>query len=212
MSLSEQEDTAAYKPAIDKAKKRLARTEVTEIIDKTGLEFLEEENQFVIPALNQKYYAKYPTGEITSSNPEIPVALGMKIIILHFLIRGDNWAPTGELISYKELPSGNVYSDAFQREAIDPIVEKLCHHPKDLIKDAARKLGAEFKDKGDLSFTIQGLPTIPLTYIIWFGDEELPGGANILFDTSVVTKLHTEDLAFLGQYVSSLLIKFTQLD
>ncbi|SDC50541.1 protein of unknown function [Candidatus Frackibacter sp. WG11] len=143
---------------------------------------------------------------MSSSNPEIPVAIGMKIVTLHFLTRGNNWEPNGELISYKELPGGNVYSDAFQREAIKPIINNLCQHPNKL-KKAAKKLGAQFIDKGDLGFTIETLPTIPLTYIIWFSDEELNGGANILFDSSVITKLHTEDVAFLGQYTTSLLIK-----
>lgn len=207
MTLSQNEEFSAYKPAIEKAQKRMARTEVSDIIDKTGLEFKEEDNQFVIPGLNQKYYVEYPSGKITSSNPEISVALGMKIILLHFLIRGDNWEPTGKLVSYKELPDGKVFDDAFQREAIEPIVTNFCSHPEKL-KQAARKLGAEFIDRGDLAFTIETLPTIPLTYIIWFSNDELQGGANILFDASVMTKLHTEDLAFLGQYTTSLLIKF----
>jgi len=206
MSLSEHEDVIAYKPAIKKAQRRLERTGIEDIIDKTGLEFIEEENKFVIPSLNQKYYVDYPTGEMSSSNPEIPVAIGMKIVTLHFLTRGNNWEPNGELISYKELPGGNVYGDAFQREAIKPIINNLCQHPNKL-KKAAKKLGAQFIDKGDLGFTIETLPTIPLTYIIWFSDEELNGGANILFDSSVITKLHTEDVAFLGQYTTSLLIK-----
>jgi len=206
MSLSEHEDVIAYKPAIKKAQRRLERTGIEDIIDKTGLEFIEEENKFVIPSLNQKYYVDYPTGEMSSSNPEIPVAIGMKIVTLHFLTRGNDWEPNGELISYKELPGGNVYSDAFQREAIKPIINNLCQHPNKL-KKAAKKLGAQFIDKGDLGFTIETLPTIPLTYIIWFSDEELNGGANILFDSSVITKLHTEDVAFLGQYTTSLLIK-----
>jgi len=207
MSLSESGETIAYKPAIEKGQKRLQRSNIDDIIHRTGLEFINEDSEFVIPTLNQKYYVKYPEGEIRSSNDEISVAQGMKIIILHFLIRGNNWPLSEKLISYKELPGGNVYDDAFQREAVKPILNNF-NNKIDPLKKSAEKLGAEFVDRGDLGFVIEGLPTIPLTYILWLGDDELPGGANVLFDSSAITKLHTEDLAFLGQYITSLLLKF----
>ncbi|SJZ31244.1 DUF3786 domain-containing protein [Selenihalanaerobacter shriftii] len=207
MSLSESQEPKAYKPAMNKARNRLARTEVEDIINQTDISF--ENNHFIIPGLNQEYYVEYPSGEVSNSQQDIPVAIGMKIVILHFLTRGNNWSPTNKLVSYKELPNGNVYEDAFQREAVQPIIDSFSYNLTQLQK-VAQKLGASFINKGDLGFKINALPTVPVTYILWSGDDELTGGANILFDSSVITKLHTEDLAFLGEYITSLLLKFKE--
>lgn len=209
MSLSDnQTDSAGYRQAIEEAKQRLARTEPEDIVYKTGVEFRKKENKFIVPVFNQSYHVLYPTGEIDDSKADLPVTTGLKIIILHFLLTGNNWPLRNELISFRELPDGTPYKDAFHREAVKPIIDNFCHKPQKL-KKAAQKLGAEFIDRSDLGFTINTLPTIPLTYLIWLGDKELNGGANILFDSSIMTKLHTEDIAFLGEYTTKLLLKFS---
>ena len=65
--------------------------------------------------------------------------------------------------------------------------------------EAAKLLnGFEVKYK-DASMEIPALPKIPLTYIIWGGDDEIQASANILFDSSASQYLPTEDLAVLGE-------------
>ncbi|MCK8824933.1 DUF3786 domain-containing protein [Fuchsiella alkaliacetigena] len=208
-SLSFGTEALGYKPALDKAQKRLTRTSIEDITNRTGVKFDENEEHFIVTGLNQDYYVKYPSGEISNSNPELNTTVGMAIVILHFLLRGDNWPLRADLVSYRELPGGNVYNDAFQREAVEPIIDNFSEE-LDKLEKAAQKLGAQFIDKGDLGFSIEILPTIPLTYTVWAGDDEVPGGANVLFDSSIVTKLHTEDIAFLGEYLTHLLIKFSK--
>ncbi|MCK8826787.1 DUF3786 domain-containing protein [Natroniella acetigena] len=205
--ISESKQMSGYTPAIKKAKQRLARTPIQEITSRTGIKFIEDDNQFLLPVLNQNYYIEYPTGKITSPTAD-EIKPGLQIVILHFLLRANNWPLKNKLIAYRELPWGNAYSAAFQREAIDPISDNFCSHPEKLTS-AAKKLNATFLTKGDLSFKVQFFPNIPLTYILWEADQELPGRANVLFDSSVITKLHTEDLAFLGEYTTHLLLKFS---
>lgn len=209
MSLSDkQNENFGYQPAIKQAKERLARTNPEDIIYKTGIKFRKEESQFVIPAFNQQYYIEYPTGKIDDSEADFPVTTGLKIILLHFLLSGNNWSLSNKSISFRELPDGTPYADAFHREAIKPLVNNFCQQPQKL-KTAAQKLGADFIDRSDLGFTINALTTVPITYLIWLGDNELDGGANVIFDSSIITKLHTEDIAFLGQYTTKLLLKFS---
>ncbi|MCK8818007.1 DUF3786 domain-containing protein [Natroniella sulfidigena] len=204
----ESDQAAGYKPAIEKAKQRLARTPVQEITDRTGIKFIEDSKQFILPALNKQYYIEYPTGKITSPTDN-EIKSGLKIVILHYLLRANDWPLKDKLIPYRKLPGGTAYNAAFEREAINPISDNFCSDPEQL-KSAAQKLGAKFLTKGDLSFTIEVLPSIPLTYILWKSDDELPGSSNILFDSSAITKLHTEDLAFLGEYTTYLLLKHSE--
>jgi hypothetical protein len=39
---------------------------------------------------------------------------------------------------------------------------------------------------GDLSFTIRPLPRIPITIVLWRGDQEMPPGGNLLFDSTAI--------------------------
>jgi hypothetical protein len=56
---------------------------------------------------------------------------------------------------------------------------------------------------GDASVTLCPLPKLPVTYIIWAGDDELPPAGMILFDSTASGWLPAEDLtvlASLGAY------------
>ncbi|MHC4601516.1 MAG: DUF3786 domain-containing protein, partial [Planctomycetota bacterium] len=44
---------------------------------------------------------------------------------------------------------------------------------------------------------------VPVTLTYWAGEEEMPPGAQLLFDASVVHYLPTEDIAVLGETLVS---------
>jgi hypothetical protein len=46
---------------------------------------------------------------------------------------------------------------------------------------------------------ITALPRVPIAFLLWDGDEELPPDARILFDASVPAYLSTEDAVVLAQ-------------
>lgn len=52
---------------------------------------------------------------------------------------------------------------------------------------------------GDVSAEIPALPMVPLTYILWKGDDELQSSVRIFFDASASNYLPTEDLAVLAE-------------
>ena len=59
-------------------------------------------------------------------------------------------------------------------------------------------LGGRPYPAGDGAVTIRPLPRLPVTYIIWKGDDELDAGGNILFDETAIGWLPAEDLAVLA--------------
>jgi len=66
------------------------------------------------------------------------------------------------------------------------------------LKIAAELLGGRISSLGDICVTIPVFPSIPLTFVLWLGDEEFPPSGNILFDASAPFYLPTEDYAVLA--------------
>jgi hypothetical protein len=128
------------------------------------------------------------------------------ILILHYLANATEAQPTGKTVSYRQLPGGNVFFPAFKIRVIDHIGTLFHHNPMQLVI-AAKQLGAKRQMLGDASVLINVLPKVPVTVIVWKGDGEVRGNANVLFDESASKFLNTEDLAAVGTFVVSQLIK-----
>jgi hypothetical protein len=47
--------------------------------------------------------------------------------------------------------------------------------------------------------TIKAFPRVPLTVVLWKGDEEFPAAASILFDSSITDYLPVEDIIELSE-------------
>ncbi|MGE5556447.1 MAG: DUF3786 domain-containing protein [Methanocella sp.] len=112
---------------------------------------------------------------------------------------------SGNLIKYKDLPGGCAYAEALNRTAIQPIAEVFGNNPQDLAV-AAQQIGGKPQNFGDCSVQIEALKGIPLTYTVW-GSEEYPASANILYDETASSYLHTEDLAVLAELATCRLIQ-----
>jgi hypothetical protein len=62
----------------------------------------------------------------------------------------------------------------------------------------APALGGTLRDLGDAAATYLAFPLVPVTHVLWGGDEEFPPEANILFDDTIPQRLSTEDIAALA--------------
>jgi hypothetical protein len=126
-------------------------------------------------------------------------------LILHYLVGVDESGLTGELVSFRDFWGGEAYYGAFMSRAIQPIKEAFADSPQEL-ETIARRIGGRKADHGDVSVEIPIFPKISLIVIIWEGDEEIPGTANILFDRLAGRILHTEDLAAIGELTAKMLV------
>ena len=151
-----------------------------------------------IPFLNRQIVIRWPelycffkdTGE------EVPVQ--QQVLIFHYLNGANGLQPTGQWISYQEIPDGRFYLDAFLRRAKNPMVQVFGSIPEKLMELAVRQYGAVPFDQGDLSVTLQALPLVPVALILWKGDDEFPPEGTILFDKTIPSMLSAEDVAWLA--------------
>lgn len=110
------------------------------------------------------------------------------------------------MISFREAPGGDFYYAAFKSRAIDPLVMKFGRKPE-ILFTVAENIGGKKVDIGSASVRIDVFAKLPVIVVVWEGDEEIPGSANILFDRSASSIFPTEDLAVIGALVSSKLTR-----
>jgi len=125
-----------------------------------------------------------------------------QVLWLHYLIAEFGRIPTGKLIAYRDIRGAAFYESKFIARAVRPIVKCFGANPQAL-RDIGTLLGGHAANAGDTAVTISPLPNLPITYILWTGDDEFPPEGNILFDETAPSWLDAEDLvvlASLGAY------------
>jgi len=114
---------------------------------------------------------------------------------------------TNKLIAFKELPGGGNYFRTFSKRAIEPLVEHFGEQPHLLIH-AARKLGARRVACGDVAAVVNAFSRVPITILLWQGDEEFPSQGDTLFDAAISGYLSTYDITVLCESITWKLAKF----
>jgi len=73
--------------------------------------------------------------------------------------------------------------------------------------DAGEKLGGHKADYGDTAVTINAFSRVPITIILWRGDDELAPQGSMLFDATISDYLPTEDITVLCETITWRLIR-----
>jgi hypothetical protein len=190
---------------------KLAREQLSKISDiqeqcrKSGARYLGS-NEIVISYLNQPYHITLPDAEISLEDSNVEVSQKDKILILHYFTLAKGAPATGVLVTYKQLPGGISYFPAFSQRVIAPFVRHFGKNPEMLIKTTAR-LGGRETDYGDVSVIVNAFDYVPITLVLWRGDEELAPNGNILFDSNISDYLSTEDITVLCETIVWKLVK-----
>jgi len=182
----------AYQLSYDNACRQLAqRDDPQKIAVHSWTQFDEQKSVFSVKYLNETYQVSYPDGAVSFAGGVVPVAA--KIVILHYLLTVDEQALTGKIISFKEVPGGMIYLQPFEGRVLGAF-KAIFGKNAALLEKAAAKVGGRKAGYGDSSVTIDVLPKLPVTYVIWEGDEEVKPNGTVLFDALVQNCLPTEDL------------------
>jgi hypothetical protein len=182
-------------PAHDKAKVEFSRRVPDKMAANSGVEYDLDSGTFKISFLGRDYQVSHPDGNVVSVDGE-NVPLENKVCILHYLTKASGLGLTGKQISFSELPSGFIYVTPFTNRCIRPLVSIFGSDPQKLIK-AGEMLGGTREDLGDYAVTVPVFPKIPVTFVLWEGDDEFPPSGSIVFDASAPEHLETEDYALL---------------
>jgi len=197
-----------YRQAFDLACQQMRARDPRERAEKSGTHFEEgptgKGGRISLSLFNARYVIDFPDLRISSGEKKA-VSLVTKIILLHFLIKADGRPLSGQLVPYKEIPGGMAYAGVFARRAVEPLIP-VFGQSQDRFLEAGFRLGGRKAEYGDVSLELMALPRIPMTYILWEGDEEFPATAQLLFDRAVEGYLSLEDIVVVGEMATKRLI------
>lgn len=133
-------------------------------------------------------------------------AIDEKIIQLHYLIGNGPKNPRGVYINYKQVPGGAIYNDNFIKRCINPMVKTFSKDLDGFLK-MGKQLGGVQQNLGHMSFTLNLLPYIPVTFVIWQGDDEIKDSGAVLFDETIIDWFCAEDVVVLASICIYRMIK-----
>lgn len=198
-----------YKFAYKIASQQLTEADgIERICRNSGAEYkkIDSHPVIILDYLNQNYRISLPEVAISLSDSAEEVPLKDKILLLHYLIQARGTPLADKSIAYKELPEGVVYFRTFHKRAIKPLIDHFGRQPKKLI-EAAKELGGHKADYGDVAVTINAFKRVPITFVLWKGDEEFPPDGSILFDATVSDYLSIEDINVLCERITWKLVR-----
>ena len=195
----------SYESALSKAWDDLAVLDPLKVERRSGASYDSGRKEFTLTFLRDEYRIQ-PSKRTVISPEGQNVRPFIWVLLLHYLVYAKEIGLEGNLISFRELSGGEVYYNAFSERAIIPITNAFGSNVEAL-GDAGGRIRATKSGYGDISIKIEVFPKIPVTVILWEGDEEIPPSSNMLFDASIKELLPTEDVAVLGGFVASTLIK-----
>lgn len=188
--------TEGYQLAYRLACEELASTDdIGELCRRSGAShrIIDSRKVITLDYIGRQYEVTVPDVEISLAGGEEEVSLVDQILILHYLLQAKGTPLSKEMIGYKHLPGGSVYFPTFSKRAIKPVVDRFGKEPSRLL-GAAAALGGREAEYGDVAVTIDAFTRVPITFVLWRGDEEFPADGNILFDSTVSDYLTTDDI------------------
>ncbi|TSA45328.1 MAG: DUF3786 domain-containing protein [Deltaproteobacteria bacterium] len=111
-----------------------------------------------------------------------------RLSILRYLIHAMDQPLSGQLVRPSDLPGGDIFTKGTHILPLDKAAAYFSDHCNEFWI-AGKGLGGTQQDYGDMSLNILPFPRVPLTLILWLGDEEFPSTASLLFDSSCVSYL-----------------------
>jgi hypothetical protein len=207
MELSKQKN---YQQSFDLACASFKGIDLKERAEKSGAVYEQgnEGEKILLCFFSEPYTLRFPQIEFSSLG-EKTVSLVTRALVLHYLLKADGSALTGEWVAYKDLPGGLLYASVFARRVTDPLIERFGSSAQ-LFREVAVRFRGESAEVGDASVKLLALPRVPMQYVLWEGDEEFPASAQLLFDSSIIHYLPLEDIVVLGQITTGRLISLSK--
>ena len=189
-------------PKVKETQNALKRFPIEDIAWRSGATLLG--SQLHVKMLFQSYEIDAATFNVNKSDGDRAASF-FASLILTYLQTADGTPSAGRWISFRELPNGAFYHQAFQGYAPDRLTKRWGLN-LDAFVNACRKLGGLRLDIGDAGFILPVLPRIDIAVIYWLGDEDFPSRSSVLFDAHAPHYMVTDGLAILGnQLVSKIL-------
>jgi len=196
----------AWQLAVELTVEELQQADLEERCAKSGGIWKPEEGTAEITFLNREYHIRPPEFEIVLAPGEEQVPITERILILHYLKNATGVPPSGEWITFAQVPGGDLYLANFRARSVDRMLRAFSGREETLVEESSAIGGLEAA-YGDVSVHLLALPRVPVALVLWRGDEEFSASGNLLYDATVTQYLSTEDMVVLAGTVVSRLCR-----
>ena len=174
----------------------------TEAAVRCGVAFDAAANCFTLRLLYTDYTLYWPEFRIESADAN---ALALKsipaqIFLIRFLLEGCASVGSGNFLTYREMPWGDVYLTPFTGRCLTRAAFTFGTRLKAFMA-AAEKTPAIAIKYGDAAYQIEVMPGYEIRLIVWEGDEEFPPNSQILFSDNFPKAFSAEDRTVVGDLV-----------
>lgn len=196
-----------YKKVFDIAREELIHSDLHSRCAAAGVscEGSSAESLITVPFFNEFVTLTVP-GFTFKSSKDANVTLVSKIILLHYLNKASGAGLGGEPIPYEDIPSLRHYFPVYEKRVLKPL-QAAFGNDRYAFLDSGISLGGVQREYGDSSFTVHALPRIPVTFILWEGDEEFPPLVRTLFDPTISEYLPLEDIVVISKLAATRILK-----
>lgn len=139
--------------------------------------------------------------QLTIADTGKPSKSGDRLLLLHYLLCDVPICPANELISFRDIPGGQFYWQAFVSRTVKPLATGIGNDLELLRKNLNRFDWETVDDIADIAAKIHALGKIYVTLIYRCKDEEFPASAQLLFDASIKRVYSAEDAAVLASRI-----------
>jgi len=137
-----------------------------------------------VDMMNQRIAGNSPAGKYLLDK----LAYFSRLSILRYLIHARNYPPSEELVRPDAFPGGDIFSRGSHLLPLDRVATHF-DGKKDEFNKRGNELGGVRKEYGDVSIELSPFPRVPITLILWEGDEEFPANCSLLFEKSCIRHL-----------------------
>jgi len=117
----------------------------------------------------------------------------IRLLILAYLAGATETSLAGKWVSPIEFSGGDLFFSSNAHNLNFAELLLTFKSPEDFL-GAGQKIGGKIDKVGDSSFVLRTLPRIPILFIYWAGDEELPSKISVLVDESARSHLAIDAL------------------
>ena len=193
-----------YEQALKIGLEIFSRKDPGRIAQKAGAHF--EGRSVIVSHLDKQILLNVDTHRFSIKETDEEAPIWLAILTLHYLNNADGRQPTGRLKHFREFKDGHFYEPAFNRRTKEILIQVFGKDPAPMIA-AAEKLNGKIVQTGDAAVELPYFPCLPVTCIVWKGDEEFPPEATVLFDETADQFFSAEDMAVAGQMAVLELLK-----
>jgi len=175
---------------------QLEKLEGAETAQRAKCDYLSDKERYIIKLLNVEYIVDLINKKIYSNNddsPQKPASFIEELCLLAYLINAKDIPLANKLVRAEALPGGQFFFRGIHKLPVEKLEEAFGEHPEVLL-DVSEQFNAQACEFGDASISLFILPRLPLTIVIWRGDEEFEARASILFDQTAASQMPLDAL------------------